>query len=288
MDNLYANAWGESIKLDDQDPSVTVAASSSRPAVPSSTSKPSWSSIGASNIVEDDEADLAAPSWSTGVEIRWNEPSEDSHGFGWSAAEPDMAWGTSTYDSIPLGKPALASTPEPPPIHEDGEPVAVTPPSTTTLTAEEPDDNELPETHLDTGYASAYQSFEDAEPDTPSSPQEPSAFAVPQPEPESPTRTPKLAALRSRSPSPDGFGGFSSGFESSDASTGFKSQAAGSLEEDAWGSAWASGADETTDEPAEEVEDEWTAARRRQEQFDQRIVRLQLLRARTILTTRIH
>lgn len=270
---MYANAWGESIKLDDQDPSATVSASVSRPALTSPISKPSWSSIGPSNIVEDDEADLAAPSWSTGVEIRWDEPSEDSHGFGWSAAEPDMAWGTSTYDSIPLGKPALVSTPEPLPVHEDEEPVAVTPPSSIPLTAEEPDVNEVQETHLETGYASVYQSFEEAEPDTPSSSQELSSFPA-SPEPESPTRTPKLAALPSRSPSPDGFGGFSSGFETSDTSTGFKSQAAGSLEEDAWGSAWASGADETTDEPAEEVEDEWTAARRRQEQFDQRIVRL--------------
>ncbi|PSR70603.1 hypothetical protein PHLCEN_2v13512 [Hermanssonia centrifuga] len=91
MDELYNNAWGEPPK----DPP--------RPASESSaTVQTTWTSPKLSLALHNDEADLAAPSWSTGAEIKWDEPS-DSHGFAWSSTEPDLAWGASTYHDIPLG-----------------------------------------------------------------------------------------------------------------------------------------------------------------------------------------
>lgn len=45
----------------------------------------------------DNEADLAAPSWSTGAGIHWDEPSKESPEFKWSANDTDLAW---TSDSV--------------------------------------------------------------------------------------------------------------------------------------------------------------------------------------------
>ncbi|THH30737.1 hypothetical protein EUX98_g3467 [Antrodiella citrinella] len=232
MDDLYNNAWGESVQVDEQDAPTTKATAT----LSSLSLKPSWlrtvsPSIGPSHTVEDSEADLAAPSWSTGADIRWNEPSEDSHGFGWSHTEPDMAWGTSTYDSIHIGKSAAKETKI---ITEDGLEAATLSP-TSTLTASEPEE-ELPQ-------------------DT---------------KPESPPRIPVPIPIPSRSSSPDGFGGFSSGFETSDDTAPYKAGVVGDIEEDTWGSAWNNAAEEKSDDEAE-VEDEWTAARRRKENFDRRI-----------------
>ena len=253
MDDLYNNAWGESVQLDDQDPSRSHTLTTTAHTADSSTSassnpfssfnlKPSWpqsapSPIGTGNTVEDDEADLAAPSWSTGAGIRWNEPSEDSHGFGWSHTEPDMAWGASTYDSIQIGKPSSPQMSQLEPVTTQVEPITLSPPSTTILTASEPEE-ESPQQET-SAYSSVYHTPEEAEPDTPSSPvEERSVSPEPEPEPQSPLRTPVPISFPSRSPSPDGFGGFSSGFEASD-SSGFKASVPEDVGGDAWGSAWA-------------------------------------------------
>ncbi|TCD67592.1 hypothetical protein EIP91_012222 [Steccherinum ochraceum] len=240
--------------------------------------KPAWlqsatSPVGASRAVEDDEADLAAPSWSTGADIRWNEPSDDSdsHGFGWSHTEPDLAWGGSTYDDIQIGK--ATPTVEVPPSSkvDDVEPVAPSPPSAATLSASEPEVEEEEEPPPDDPEPSpAYQTLDEAEPDAPPSPVErtpsPPTIALP----DSPSHKPAPITVPSRSPSPDGFGVFSSGFEApEEESSDFKRIETATLEDDAWGSAWANAEEESAVE--EEAEDEWTAAQRRKQDFDQRI-----------------
>lgn len=272
MDDLYNNAWGESVQLDNQDASnTTIATVATTSALSSLNLKPSWSSTGSSSIgpshaVEDNEADLAAPSWSTGAGILWNEPSEDSHGFGWSHTEPDMAWGVSTYDSMHIGKSRQSLETVKVDEQDKVEPVALSPPSTTASTVSEPEVKEEEEPD-ETGYANVYQSLGEAEPDAPSSPVERSSSPVTL---ESPIQTSVPAVAPPRSPSPDGFGGFSSGFEAAE-SSGFQSGTAGDLENDTWGSAWANVEEESSSD-VEEAEDEWTAAQRRQEEFNRRIV----------------
>ncbi|KIP09992.1 hypothetical protein PHLGIDRAFT_125828 [Phlebiopsis gigantea 11061_1 CR5-6] len=100
MDDLYNNAWGDS--SDFYASTRDYASSSQTTWVPPSPTSP-----------QHEEADLANPSWSTGADVKWNEPSdhEQSHGFAWSATDPDLAWGTSTYEDIGLGK-RKSSTPD--------------------------------------------------------------------------------------------------------------------------------------------------------------------------------
>ena len=99
MDDLYNNAWGDPSKPAEDITETVLGARST------------WTSPKATTRVEDDEADLAAPSWSTGAGISWDEPSDDTHGFGWSQSESDMAWGASTYEVIHIAKP-IEVTPE--------------------------------------------------------------------------------------------------------------------------------------------------------------------------------
>ena len=85
MDDLYGNAWGDSSDItgDIHLPQTT-----------------SWTTP---KLPTHHEADLAAPSWSTGTGIGWNEPSEDAHGFNWSGNDPDLAWSADTnFQDIPI------------------------------------------------------------------------------------------------------------------------------------------------------------------------------------------
>ena len=81
MDDLYGNAWGEPSKTDP---------------IASSSSSKLWTTPKLP-LSPHEEVDLAAPSWGTGTDVRWNDTSEDTHGFSWSNADPDLAWGASTY-----------------------------------------------------------------------------------------------------------------------------------------------------------------------------------------------
>ena len=92
MDDLYNNAWGDS--------SDNYADTDNR----ASTSHTAWVSPVLSTPAQHEEADLATPSWSTGADIQWNEPSEHAGGFAWSAADPDLAWGANPYEDLALGK----------------------------------------------------------------------------------------------------------------------------------------------------------------------------------------
>ncbi|KAL4254833.1 hypothetical protein ABKN59_004663 [Abortiporus biennis] len=211
MDDLYNNAWGDPVKIDDE-PAFNA-----------------WGSRRTSHLIQHEEADLAAPSWSTGNDIRWNEPSEDSSGFGWSKAEPDVAWGTSTYEGIQIGKTL-------PPQDEDAK----------TVVPSEEEEDEVP-TH----------SFNDVEP----IPRFPSRSP-------SPISTPAISVPdtieTTSSTSPDVFGGFASASETSDT----PALKAPDLDADAWGSAWASESDDVHRSDSNDAVDEWEAAKQEREKLD--------------------
>ncbi|KAI0629255.1 hypothetical protein C8Q77DRAFT_315572 [Trametes polyzona] len=222
-DDLYQNAWSETTN--------TIPATLKDDPVPSWTSTKLTSSYG-------EEADLAAPSWSTGAGIHWNEPS--SPGFTWGQAEPDMAWGTSVYEGIPLGKTPTKEVPvEELPLPEH-------------LTAEGPDtdgtrDEELPPPIEDVHVPS------------------PATTPLPLPETASSESIEKLPEPATP-PSPDGFGSFETGLpEETVHSPGF---ALNDADADPWGaSAWSSAPAEEPDEPV----DEWERARQEKAKQDRRV-----------------
>ncbi|KAI8996542.1 hypothetical protein BD414DRAFT_505928 [Trametes punicea] len=94
-DELYQNAWSE----------TTTAV----PATLKEDAEPSWSPKNFTNPFGE-EADLAAPSWSTSAELHWNEPSGNP-GFSWSQPAPDLPWGSSVYEGISFGKAPVDETP---------------------------------------------------------------------------------------------------------------------------------------------------------------------------------
>ncbi|KAI0367035.1 hypothetical protein BV20DRAFT_612792 [Pilatotrama ljubarskyi] len=199
-DDLYRNAWSETTDtippaLEDDPP-------------------PTWTSTKLTSTYAE-EADLAAPSWSTGADIRWNEPG--SPGFSWSQTDPDLAWGSSTYEGISFGGTATEGTPESK-VDEVGsqEEAFVAP-------------------------------FEDVSP--------PSPVHAPSPPPAKPD-VPEAYEdiLEATLPaSPDGFGSFETGLpEEALHSPGLALDAA---DADPWGSsAWASAEPEVSEEPVDEWE----------------------------------
>jgi len=222
MDDLYANAWN-----DPTDPPL----SDLKPSTSSST----WLSPRLPDAHE--EADLAAPSWSTGAGVHWNEPS-DSAGFSWGQADTDLAWNSSTYEGIQIAKPASAPAPEPHDTEGDDAP-AVEPQS-----AEE----EAPESPIEVRGLSP----------PPSPVQEVLAIAVP------------LADVEVLSPPAehDAFGTFESALVPDEDSALALEET--TLDAGAWGSAWASESEAKVAQEAEPV-DEWEAARQRKIQQDRKV-----------------
>ncbi|RDX54284.1 hypothetical protein OH76DRAFT_1461862 [Lentinus brumalis] len=225
MDDLYQNAWSETT-----DSATTFKNGSTS----------SWTSP---RIVSslDEEADLAAPSWSTGADLSWNEPG--SPGFSWSQTDTDAGWGPSTYEGISLGKPsaqekvaeATDST-----KHDDGTPDGAVIPITSPP-ATEPVPS--PTTQL---------------PSPPSSPP-----ASPEP---IPVVNYEAAVAQVAPPSPDGFGSFESGLEEDAHSPGL---AVDDTEADPWGSsAWG---DTKLEEEEEAPLDEWERAKREKAKQDRRV-----------------
>ncbi len=240
MDDLYQNAWSETT-----DSATTFKNGSTS----------SWTSP---RIVSslDEEADLAAPSWSTGADLSWNEPG--SPGFSWSQTDTDAGWGPSTYEGISLGKPsaqekvaeATDST-----KHDDGTPDGAVIPITSPP-ATEPVPS--PTTQL---------------PSPPSSPP-----ASPEP---IPVVNYEVAVAQVAPPSPDGFGSFESGLEEDAHSPGL---AVDDTEADPWGSsAWG---DTRLEEEEEAPLDEWERAKQEKAKQDRRVVSGG--RKRTSLITLIH
>lgn len=216
MDELYGNAWGDSSDL----------AGDIQP------SKPTWTAP--KLTTHDEEADLAAPSWSTGESVQWNEPSEESHEFNWTSNDPDLAWtADSVYHDI-----QIRSSPSQEPEDESSAPT-----STASDVGEE--SREKPSSTILTVV-------DDIQLTSP-------ALEVLQ-----------LTSPLSRSPSPDGFGTFESGIET--AKSPVITSLSRDIEEDAWSSPWM-GTEETDREEADGKVDEWESARREKEKLDRKIVR---------------
>lgn len=249
MDDLYNNAWGDPSKPAEDITETVLGARST------------WTSPKATTRVEDDEADLAAPSWSTGAGISWDEPSDDTHGFGWSQSESDMAWGASTYEGIHIAKP-IEVTPEEVEV-EVKEELPVAPPSPPSPKEDlDLDFHDVKTVNESTTSESiveepAYKSLNGSAGFSEILPSSPSVSDS--------DETPRV----SRAPSPDGFGTFESAVETEEVtSPGFAMTE--SLEDNAWGGAWA---EETDGESkAEEPVDEWEVARRQKEAQDRKVV----------------
>ncbi|OJT09629.1 hypothetical protein TRAPUB_13882 [Trametes pubescens] len=222
-DDLYQNAWSETTN--------TIPPALKDDPAPSWTSTKLTSSYG-------EEADLAAPSWSTGAGIHWNEPS--SPGFSWSQTEPDLAWGTSSYAGISFGK-----TPE---AESTAGPLNAKSPTGDIPEADEPEDEDAGSVSTDIPTSERTKS---------PSPPSPESTSF-----ESQEATPELAAP----PSPDGFGSFETAFtEETAQSPGFALDEAVA---DPWGSsAWS----ETQPEQEEEPVDEWERARQEKAKQDRRV-----------------
>ncbi|KAI0331445.1 hypothetical protein GY45DRAFT_1360805 [Cubamyces sp. BRFM 1775] len=224
-DDLFQNAWSET--------------TNTIPDTLKQDTKPSWSP-NKLNSSFGEEADLAAPSWATGTGIRWDEPS-GSPGFSWSQAEPDLAWGSSVYEGITLGK----VPDEEKPAADDAAAVEV---DEDEGKDEENCYDELPQESVPERTPTPDR----ATPSPPTAPVLPSSHEI----------APELAAP----PSPDGFGSFEVGAVDEVAkSPGF---AINGVEDDPWGAtAWTESKEEAVDEPL----DEWERARQEKLKQDRRV-----------------
>ncbi|KAI0741420.1 hypothetical protein C8Q80DRAFT_1194370 [Daedaleopsis nitida] len=268
MDDLYQNAWSET-----NDTSATFK----------SDSTPSWPPHKPTNSLHE-EADLAAPSWSTGTGINWDEPT-GSPGFSWSHAEGDAGWGPSTYEGISLGKSTVkieqdAVAPDtPPPAAEDD--LAFSPPAEDvgwgTITYEaisfgKPMVEVDHVTDLTPDASPPTTDYTIVIPASPTTPTSSVSSSPPQSSPPvivEPVVVPIYDPATESAPhSPDGFGTFESGLTEDDAvpSPGF---ALNDAETDPWGpSAWGSTqVDDQEDEPV----DEWERAKREKAKQDRRV-----------------
>lgn len=232
MDDLYGNAWGDSSDIagDVHVPTTTWTA-------PKLTT-------------HNEEADLAAPSWSTGAGIGWNEPSQDAHEFKWSSNDPDLAWSAdTTFQDIPIQMSIESEVVHTPsvPLSQDSE--------------EEPEDDDQEDDSTDHA-----EPQNDAIPlSAPAIPSTPFASEL-----ETGLKPPLSSPPLSRSPSPDGFGTFESGFETT-SGVAVGSLSPGIAEEEDWGSPWVGTAREDETGESKPVDD-WEAARQQKEKLDKRIV----------------
>lgn len=238
MDDLYNNAWGDPSKPAEDITETVLGA------------KTTWTSPKVSAGIQDDEADIAAPSWSTGAGISWTEPSDDAQGFGWSQSDSDLAWGASTYEDIQIAKPI-----EVPP--EEEEPVIT--PAVTLFPKEDLEFHDIENINDSTTSESiheepAYSSLNGSAGFSEILPPSPSVSS---------SDTPR----NSRPQSPDGFGTFESAAEEA-TSPGFSLSE--DLQDNAWGTAWVD--DKEAETEAEEPVDEWEAARLQKEAMDRKVV----------------
>lgn len=245
MDDPWANTWGEPDKPPRDETLTTLP----------------WTSPVHSN---EQEADMGMPSWSTGVDVKWAEPS-DTHGSLWSQpVETEHIWGSSPYETIPIG--SNASLPVPGASSPGGAPVTG---------SYFPNLKASPELPVSRTPSPA---------ETPSPEVREQRIATPTP-PASPVSAP---ASSSRPVSPDNFGSFEAGiqFDETPASlevdpwtpqtADFVAPAAQGPE---WGSSeWdthdAGEADAVKKTAEEEASDEWEAAKRMKEKQDRVIVSL--------------
>ncbi|KAF9462928.1 hypothetical protein BDZ94DRAFT_1260194 [Collybia nuda] len=219
MDDPWANAWGEPSKHNINSPSTWV---------PSTT-----------NDVQDSETDLAMPSWATGAEVEWAEPS-DAQGALWGANLPSKEWTTSPYDSIYLGKSSVEELPQP---------SEFLPPEPTRLSSPAPSSHLIETRPLENNAVTS----------------QPSSTAA--------------SSFKSISPpdSPDAFGTFETGLNSSEPDTdswppsGAVSDPT-SLEADAWGDSGWGVTSSVSDVPRDKKPiDEWENAKQQKERQDRHV-----------------
>ena len=247
MDDLYSNAWSEPA-----DPPLPTLR-------PSTSSGTSWLSPSLSDTHE--EADLAAPSWSTGAGIAWNEPS-DSAGFSWGGADTDLAWGSSTYDDIKIGRSQSI------PVHGESN-----------LPEEQETGEQGAEEQPEEEDRTEEQAAEERRPSPPASPAvevDEDARKLPSPTEKQilPGNIPLVDAEVLVPPvDNDAFGTFESALvPDEDAAVALEES---DLNADTWGSAWANDT-EASDASQTEPVDEWEAARQRKAQQDRRVVSLNI------------
>lgn len=193
---------------------------------------------------EDDEADIAVPSWATGAGINWNEPSQDSHSSLWSQVPPTASWSPPhSFSDIQLSKaPDTESNKDPSrPTTPDDAPVNSSAPASP-ISAQEDNTVEHPEEVVE------------------QSPVIPSSSRSP---------------LPTSSPNPDAFGTFEDGTTNDldpwpHTASPFDTQEDA---QDAWGSAWEEKVEkDDAVEDREESVDEWEAAKRMKQEMDRRVV----------------
>ncbi|TFK51711.1 hypothetical protein OE88DRAFT_1734754 [Heliocybe sulcata] len=224
MEDPWGNAWGE--------PSKPTTYSTS------TVSDSVWTAPSTASTGHDDsEADLGAPSWSAGDDVKWTEPSALQPSL-WSQGEDALAWGSNPYADLPIGK----SDPE-----EPNEPSPIS-----------PKDGDDSSTSQQSSPSTPVQNFRS---------ESPQSVIVSPESPVSP-HTP----LPSLPPTPNAFGSFETGLATEDQVTSGEldpwSPAVGTF--DAGPSAWSSA--EGDDHAKETVRlDEWEAAKREKEERERRV-----------------
>jgi hypothetical protein len=222
----WANAWGEPAKSASLPPS-TVAW----------PHKPH-------DDAHDPEADIAAPSWVTGAEIKWAEPSEDQATL-WRPTSPAKVWATSPYEDIKLGTTSSDEIIQEP---STGEPEII---------VTQDDHSSVATPHVSTPPRSP----------SPKSVENESRLASPAP--------PSPVSLGSASP--DGFGTFETGLDADDTDVDPWSKSVVPLDSfenataDPWTPSWGA-TDSTITETGADGPDEWEAAKRQKERQDQHVV----------------
>ncbi|ETW79099.1 hypothetical protein HETIRDRAFT_453598 [Heterobasidion irregulare TC 32-1] len=224
MEDVWGNAWSDT-------------ADSSRS---SQTANSLWTTKPRSQL-DDDEADIAMPSWATGTGINWDEPSEHPASL-WSQGATSPGWSPANpYSSFAIGK---SRSPEP------SEP-------SRSSTARVSDESQ-------SSPASPTSSAHDERPSSPSTIEEESQGVIPQPS----------SPMLSTPSTPDGFGGFETALAAKDTdawstpSESFKVDVDGA---NTWASAWAEPQTSTSTTGEQEAVDEWEAAKREKEAMDRRV-----------------
>ena len=231
MDNLWTNGWSD-------EPEIPVL-NNAKPIITPTSWEPSTG----------EEADLSAPSWSSGSDIKWSETPE-TQGSLWSQTidPPHLdGWGSSTPKGISLGR----------------------------LTLEPPSPQE--EEKLD----STPFSYVQRTPPIPSSVQEDTTTP-----PRSPSPVPESPHLPG---TPEVFGSFETApnvehtKDDDPWSSPISAIPLDTGEVDQWGSAWT--APRANEQESEEIPDEWEVARQRKANMDRQVVSILLIRLELILTS---
>ncbi|EPQ56438.1 hypothetical protein GLOTRDRAFT_138168 [Gloeophyllum trabeum ATCC 11539] len=221
MEDPWGNAWGEPSK-----PAALYGAST--------VSQPAWTAPATVSVGHDDsEADLATPSWSTGDDIKWAEPSAAQPSL-WTQAEDVLAWGSNPYADIPI---ASTSTPElnlPPP--------------------EVVEDDRTSSTSHDSSPSTPVQIFRT---------ESPSSAALSSP------KSPVAGQQPSPPATPDVYGTFETGLAAEPDEVDPWSPAVATF--DAEQSAWSSAEADTREEVEAKAVDEWEAAKREKEEREKRV-----------------